>query len=378
MSSGIIKSQVISLSLRNFRNYLSVDFEPESDFSIILGPNGVGKTNILEAISMLSPGRGLRGSKTSDIEYFEGKGYGWSVSADIKGSRALSRINTFADGECVKRSIEIDDKNASQADLSRMLSISWLVPQMGHIFIDSSSARRKFLDRMVSNFDPSHTKNIYSYEHHMKERANLLKNDNYDETWMRVIERKMSESGVMIATSRVQFAEMVMETLGVMKYKIPEFSMKIGGMIEEKIYRMPSVQIEDEFYRVLRENRSLDALSKRTNAGIHRSDLLIYKADCGTRADMCSTGEQKFLLVSVFLTEIVAQIRHKKKMPVILLDDASAHLDRKSQEVFLKIVKDIGAQTWITSTFIENFDFLKGNAEFYKVEKNKIMIRGYE
>jgi DNA replication and repair protein RecF len=378
MSSGIIKSQVISLSLRNFRNYPSVDFEPESDFSIILGPNGVGKTNILEAISMLAPGRGLRGSKVSEIESFEGKGYGWSVSADIKGSCGLSRINTFADGECSKRSIEIDDKNTSQAELSRMLSVSWLVPQMGHIFIDSSSARRKFLDRMVSNFDPSHIKNIYSYEYHMKERANLLKNGSYDETWIRVIERKMSEAGVIIATARVQFGEMVTETLGVMKYKLPKFSMKIGGMIEEKIYTIPSVQIEDEFCRVLKENRALDALSKRTNAGIHRSDLLIYKADGGTRADMCSTGEQKFLLMSVFLTEIVAQIRHRKKMPVILLDDASAHLDRKSQAVFFEIVKDIGAQTWITSTFIENFDFLKDNAEFYKVEKNKIMIREYE
>ncbi len=378
MPSDIIKSQIISISLRNFRNYQSIDFEPESDFSIILGPNGVGKTNILEAISMLAPGKGLRGSKISDMESFEGKGYGWSISADIKGSRGLSRINTFADRECAKRSIEIDDKSTSQAELSRMLSISWLVPQMGHIFIDSSSARRKFLDRMVSNFDPNHIKNIYSYEYHMKERANLLKNDGYDETWMKVIERKMSETGIIIATARVQFAEMVMETLGAMKYKIPKFSMEIGGIIEEKIYKMPSVQIEDEFCRVLKENRALDALSKRTNAGIHRSDMLIYKGDGGTSADMCSTGEQKFLLMSVFLTEIVAQIRHRKKMPVILLDDASAHLDRASQAIFFEIVKDIGAQTWVTSTFIENFDFLKDNAEFYKVEKNKIMMREYE
>lgn len=378
MSSNIVKSQVLSLSLRNFRNYKSLDFEPQSDFTIILGPNGVGKTNILEAISMLAPGKGLRGSKISDMESFECKGYGWSISADIKSEHGISRINTMADRECSKRSIEIDDKATSQAELSRMLGVSWLVPQMGHIFIDSSSARRKFLDRMVSNFDPGHVKHLYSYEYHMKERANLLKSDSYDETWMKVIERKMSESAVIVATARVQFAEMVMETLNSMKYKLPKFSMKISGIIEENVYNMPAVQIEDDFCRILKEKRPLDALSKRTNAGIHRSDMLIYKGDCGTSADMCSTGEQKFLLISVFLTDIVAQIRHRKKMPVILLDDASAHLDSKSQAVFFEIVRDIGAQTWVTSTFIENFDFLRGNAEFYKIENNKIGVREYE
>jgi DNA replication and repair protein RecF len=369
-----VKSKINRLVLESFRNYSFLDFSPKSNFIVITGLNGVGKTNLLEAISLMSPGRGMRGVKLSEMNMLENSSKPWRVTCDVNSKYGSSRIVTYSKlgAESTKRQVEIDDTSVGHSELTKMLKISWLIPQMGHIFIDSTSMRRKFLDRMVMNFDSSHSKNLLSYEYYMRERSNLLKSKSYDQDWMSVLERNMAEVGVLIAISRVQFIEMLQETSMDIKYNLPHFVVKVSGEIEEKVHKIPSLQIEEAFMVVLRENRALDSLSKRTNAGIHRSDLLVWKGEAGVRADMCSTGEQKLLLMSVFLTEIIAQIRHRNMMPVILLDDAVAHLDVKSQAIFFEIVSDIGAQVWVTSTFMESFEFLKGNAEFLKIENQII------
>jgi len=375
-SSEIIKSKVDRLILRNFRNYSYFDFSPRKDFTVITGHNGVGKTNILEAISLLAAGKGLRGAKIADMNSLSNPASTWSIVADVKGRHGQSRVitNSTAELDSAKRVINIDDSNTNQSELSKLLSISWLVPQMGHIFIDASSIRRKFLDRMVSNFDHSHIKNITSYEYHIKERSNLLKNGKYDEDWMSIIEKNIAETGVIIATARVQFVEMLGEASCSMKYNLPRFSLKMSGFVEEAVHNMPSIQIEENFCKILKNNREIDLLSKRTNAGIHRSDMLVWKGNGEISAEMCSTGEQKFLLMSIFLTEIMAQIKYRNRLPIVLLDDAVAHLDIKSQYIFFEIVSDINAQVFVTSTFMENFSFLRNKAEFLKLEESKLMV----
>lgn len=374
--TNLVRSKINRLVLENFRNYQTLDFSPSSSFIVITGLNGVGKTNLLEAISLMSPGKGMRGAKLSDINMLDNPSKPWRVTCDVNGKHGSSRIitNSKSDSESSKRQVEIDDALVGHSELAKILSISWLIPQMGHIFIEGSSTRRKFLDRMVTNFDSSHSKNLLSYEYYMRERSNLLKSSHYDEDWMSVLERNMSEVAVLIATSRVQFIEMLQETSRDMKYNLPDFTVKVSGEIEEKVYKIPSLQIEEAFMATLKENRGLDSLSKRTNAGIHRSDLLVSRGEAGVRADMCSTGEQKFLLMSVFLTEIISQMRYRNTVPVILLDDAVAHLDIRSQAIFFEIVSDIGAQVWVTSTFMENFEFLKNNAEFLKIKENKLLV----
>ncbi|MCH9753596.1 MAG: DNA replication/repair protein RecF [Alphaproteobacteria bacterium] len=375
-SSNLVRSKINRLVLENFRNYSFLDFSPKSNFIVITGPNGVGKTNLLEAISLMSPGRGMRGVKLSEMNNIDDSMSPWKITCDINSKYGHSRIITSfkSDMDSNKRQVDIDDVSVSHSELAKTINVSWLIPQMGHIFIDSSSSRRKFLDRMVMNFDSTHSKNLSSYEYYMRERSSLLKNNNYDKDWIAVLERNMSEVGVLIATSRVQFVDMLKETALDMKYDLPYFSAEVSGEIERKVYKVPSVQIEEEFMAILKENRSLDSLSKRTNAGIHRSDLLVYRGNARVKADMCSTGEQKFLLMSVFLTEIIAQIRYRNTMPVILLDDVVAHLDVKSQAIFFEIVSDIGAQVWVTSTFMESFDFLRNNAEFLRIENSKLLV----
>jgi len=372
--SNIVKSQITRLILKNFRNYEYLDFSPRSNFIAITGSNGIGKTNILEAVSLLSPGKGLRGASLSEMTMFE-KCDGWEVVAEIDGAKGLSEIVTgySPSQDSMKRRITIDNHNSNQLELSKLFSISWLIPQMCHIFTDSSSSRRKMLDRMVSNFDLDHNKNLHSYEYYAKERSNLLKAGRYDEDWIDVIEKNMAKVAVMIATSRVEFTEIIHKSMGATKYNMPKFTLQLKGEMEECVYKLPSIQIESSFCNVLKNNRVLDCLSKRTNAGIHRSDLLVYDED-GVRADMCSTGEQKFLLMSVFLTEIIAQIKYRNRLPIILLDDVSAHLDNNFQEKFFEIVSDIQAQVWVTSISLERFTFLRDKSEFFEIKEDKLTV----
>lgn len=370
----IVKSQVLRLILKNFRNYHHLNFAPSADFLVITGDNGIGKTNVLESISLLAPGKGLRGVKLEEINNL-GTRAPWSVTADVYGQHGVSRIFTCAssDHDSTKRVVKIDDHNSSQVDLARTISVSWLVPQMCHIFTDTASSRRKFLDRMVANFDSTHVKNLHAYEYHVKERSNLLKNPSHDKDWLKIIERNIAQVAVMIATARIQFVSLMEEAVKCTKYDLPKFSMKASGFLEDMIYKIPSLQIEEEFCEALKGNREIDFLTKRTNAGIHRSDLLVY-GQGDTRADMCSTGEQKFLLMSIFLTEIIAQVRYKNRLPIILLDDVSAHLDLNSQARFFEIVSDIQAQVWVTSISMERFSFLEGKAEFLKINDDNLVV----
>lgn len=380
MQTPIVKSQLLNLKLSHFRNYQSLEIEPKKNIISIIGHNGAGKTNILEAISLLQPGKGLRGSKLQDIDmrsHEQNTLSPWLIDCKLEGHQGVSQITTghIHSENMNKRFVELDAaRNCQQSELSKIVNISWLTPQMDQMFISGTSVRRALLDRIVSHFEPEYNKILINYEHQLKERLNILQQNYYDNDWVKIIENSIAENAIIIAESRVKVLHYLQEAMLSLPDTFYKATLAIEGFIENNINQMPAIALEQEFCEKLKQNRDIDRVMKRTNAGIHRSDLLVYSQCKGIKAEMCSTGEQKLLLVSLFLSEIIAQVKWKQQLPVVLLDDIAAHLDERKKKMILDMVIELGAQVWITTTDFDVYNYIGSESDLIKVENNKIKI----
>lgn len=370
-------SEIKHFSCSFFRNYEFISFNPESKFTIITGHNGIGKTNILEALSLFCPGRGLRHKKLEEmlnINYTTIKP--WKISGITYGLDGESNIITkySPNNHTKKRSIIINDIEVTkQKTLSNSCNISWIIPQMDGVFIQGSSSRRKLLDKIASNFNITHTDTINKYDYFIRERLSILKQPKPDEDWLSVIEKKIAELAVTIAATRVETCTTLQNILDKIDYNLPKIRLSVDGDLEKQIFSTPSLQLEQDFCNILKNGRSFDSLSKRTNVGTHRSDLLVFNLSKNIGADMCSTGEQKLLLLAIFLAEVLAFIDVKGIIPILLLDDIMSYLDKERRYMLYEIIKDIGAQVWMTGTDEEHFDFIK-SGQRVKIQNNKLII----
>lgn len=374
----MLTSSIINFSCSFFRNYDFISFKPESNFIIITGNNGIGKTNILEALSLFCPGRGLRNKKLNEISNLNYSPIKpWSVSGTTYGLDGESKIITkysYAP-EDHKRYITINDiEIKKQKELTNSCSISWIVPQMDGVFIQGSSSRRKLLDKLASNFDPTYTDTLHKYEYFVKERLTILKQQNPDQDWLTVIERKISELAVIIAAARVETCTIIQNILDKLDYNLPKIQISVEGALEKQIFSTPSLQLEQDFCNILKKSRDFDLLSKRTNAGTHKSDLLVFNLSKNISAEMCSTGEQKLLLLAIFLAEVLAFIEVKGIIPVLLLDDIMSYLDKDRRYMLYEIIRDIGAQAWMTGTDEEHFSFISSEEQRIKIQNNELII----
>ena len=371
----ITRFSIKSLVLRNFRNYEHLKVSADQDFTIFIGKNGAGKTNILEAISLFIPGRGLRNAKLIDMLNLHTKAQKWELTAEIENQYGLVEIKTSKTNEDVKnrREVMVDQKRASVSELSKLISISWLTPQMLKLFTSAPDEHRRFLDSIANNFDKEYASTLYKYEHYVTERMAILKSGKYDPDWMKVVEDEITKAGVAIAYARVAMIDMINETMKCLDYPIPKALLSVDGYLENKAKDVPAVYLEEEFRGILAKNRDQDLEQKRTNAGIHRSNLLVYNLEKGIKADMCSTGEQKFLLISIFIAQILAQVKWKNKMPIVLLDDITEHLDAGRQRLLFDILKELKAQTWVTSANPDVKQYFDTNVSFFDVCANNVL-----
>jgi DNA replication and repair protein RecF len=361
------------LTLSYFRNYPSLRLELSPQPVIITGNNGAGKTNILEAVSFLSPGRGLRSSSLQEID-MQGGGHPWAVASVVHSTDGLREIGTGRlDSAGNKRLVKIDGQlMRGQTELSALFSVIWLTPQMDQIFISASALRRRFLDRLVFNFDPNHAQHMARYDHSMRERARLLKEPRPDPEWLTILEHKMAEMGGAIAASRRQTVEYLQQTINSTTSPFPKAGLALLGEIETALGKSPALEVEDYFRRELARLRSHDAMSGRTNLGIHRSDLSVTHSEKNMPAALCSTGEQKALLISIILAEAKARITWRHSVPVLLLDEIIAHLDSERREALLADILSMNAQAWITGTDERLFSELKNHAQFMRIEEGTL------
>ena len=347
------------ISLFNFRNYTREKLELEAKPVVLTGHNGAGKTNILEAVSLLTPTRGLRAAKLREINSE------WSVSASIQSPLETSNIITgYVDG---KRITKIDGKTPkTQGELSEKSTIIWLTPQMDGFFIGSAGDRRKFLDRITQTFEPTHIEHLLAYEKAVKERNKLLKTRPNNDAWLSAIEMTIARMGTAIAASRIHTVDKLNAITP--NSAFPNCFVEIIGDIETSLHTMPAVDAEQKFAEMLRKSRGQDAFSGRTNIGVHRSDIAVYFEEKPAR--LCSTGEQKALLIGLILSYAHAFYAARGYAPILLLDEVIAHLDNHRRAELFKELSALQSQVWLTG--INRDDFSDIDGQFFCVKNGEI------
>ncbi len=366
MPNSFNKINIDSLSLRNFRNYKSIDFEFKSNFTVFTGENGIGKTNILEAISFLSPGKGLRYLNKIDEANYQHQD-SWFVSALLTNLFGQSKIVTSCDKQKKKRHILLNDKAITkQAELAKLVSMNWLTPQMDGLFIGSSSRRRKFLDKIVSNFYPDHDSHIYIYEDSMRQRAKLLQ-EYADPLWIKILEDKMAQKAIAIAAARIETIQLITQDIENTKSNFPKAQIKIIGFVEDLLSKHKALEAEEIFKEKLFHNRITDKNSKRTGSGIHLSDIEVSHQANLIKAAFCSTGEQKALLINILLAEIRTKIAWQNTVPILLLDEIIAHLDENRRKSLFSDLLELNCQVFTTGIKPEAFDFIANYATILRL-----------
>jgi DNA replication and repair protein RecF len=374
------------LSITDFRNYARLDLTLDDRPVVLFGSNGSGKTNILEAISLLGPGRGIRGAALSEIgrrQPEEPEGRAWASSAILVNSAGddtrlgvgLERTDTGG----FRRVAQRDGRPAGPQELASEIRIVWLTPAMDRVFAESASERRKFFDRLVMAHAPEHGAVAAAYERAMKARQRLLDEDRRDRAWLEALEQEMAAHGVALAAARL-------EVLGRLQTAIdargdgpfPQADLALEGVLEAALAEGKTAgEIEDEFIKTLASVRPRDAAAGRALDGPHRSDVKARHRAKNMPAEQCSTGEQKAILVAVTLANARSLGPggiglNGRANPLLLLDEAGAHFDDKRRAALYNELAILPGQAWLTGADKSLFDSFAGAAQFIEVSDGKI------
>lgn len=357
------------LILTNYRVYENIKFSFKPNINIIYGKNGIGKTNILEALSFLTAGKGMLSANIGDVLRIVDKptiNYNWTIFANIEDNNIADTIAIYSenDNNILKKKIKINGNIVrSQEELNKILNVIWLTPDMQTLFIDEKSNRRKFLDRIVYIVDNNHSSRINKYEFLIKERMKVLQDSKkFDEHWLTVLEEKIAETGISIAVARNQVIRHLNRILVNYDFNFPKFIITIDGKFENLLLdNITAMQAEEEFRKILRDNRQQDNETKRTTEGVHKSDLRLFYQTKNMDAQFCSTGEQKLFLISFTILKALLCKELNKPQPIILLDEVFSYLDKnKKLELFNELLK-LNVQSFITGTDISIFSDILPN-----------------
>ena len=366
------------LRLTDFRNYAQLSLNLQPGAVVFTGENGAGKTNLLEAISFLSPGRGLRRATLAEVAR-DASPAGFAVHAMLEGPFGECEIGTGTIGGQTDadpvRKVRVNGSAARSADeLTEWLRIIWLTPAMDALFTGPAGDRRRFVDRLVLAIDPAHGRRAADYEKAMRARNRLLAEHSRDERWFEAIETQMAETGTAIAAARAELARLLAGMIARMPgdSPFPRATISLSGQMEEEVGHRPAVEVEERFRAALAEGRNRDRAAGRTLDGPHRSDLLVRHAPKDQPAELCSTGEQKALLIGIVLSHARLTGEVAGSAPVLLLDEIAAHLDQGRRAALFSILDDLNCQYFMTGTEAALFASLAGRAQFLTVSAGQV------
>ncbi len=372
------------LTLTHFRSYPSLTLELAPEPVVLTGPNGSGKTNVLEAVSLLAPGQGLRQAPLADLAHAAGDG-SWSVSARVHtaigpvtigtGQSAAEPNGERASGRIVR--IDGETRTGSGA-LGDYVEMVWVTPATDGLFTGPASERRRFLDRLIVCFDSGHRTRAGRFERAMAQRNRLLSDGVTRSAQLDGLEIVMAEMGVAMAAARAEAVAALRSLIDARRVRDPESpfpwsDVRLEGAIDQDLAHRAAIDVEDAYARRLSEVRDRDRAAGRALDGPHRSDLVVTHGPKATLARHSSTGEQKALLMGLLLAhaELVAA-RRDGLAPLLLLDEVTAHLDADRRAALFDELLRLGTQAWMTGTDSQSFASLSGKAQFWRVRDGRV------
>ncbi|MCA3255365.1 MAG: DNA replication/repair protein RecF [Alphaproteobacteria bacterium] len=368
---------VARVAIRDFRSYMEGTVSAGPGPVVVTGENGAGKTNLLEAISLLSPGRGLRGVALSDLARSGGPGH-WAVAATVDSGGAVEIGTGTTATAAERRQVRVNGAAAAVASLAEWLSVLWLTPAMDRLFSEGATGRRRFLDRLTLALHPGHAGQAARYDAAMRARNRLLAEERQaDPAWLAALERQMADHGAAIAEARRDTVQALAEALArVPAGPFARARVRVDGWAEDALEASGTGDVADALADEFRRRRSQDAAAGRATLGPHRTDLLVVHADKEMPAERCSTGEQKALLLGLVLAHAGLVGVRRGKAPVLLLDEVAAHLDAGRREALFDRLAGTGAQVWMTGTDRSLFAGLDGAATFVSVAQGALAVEG--
>jgi DNA replication and repair protein RecF len=367
---------ITSLILENFRNYRTLALNLPPRPVVLRGHNGAGKTNILEALSLLAPGRGFRHAKLSEMDRMDNSAP-WVVAAQVTTRGEVTQMGTGRDVESAneKRIVKVNgEKLRGHGALASHLCVQWLTPSMDQVFVEGGSARRKLLDRIVYGFSPEHAARVTAYETATRERNRLLTDRSLsDPYWLCVLEQQMAEHAVAITLARQEVLGRLQEVLGEEQTPFPRALLALEGVLEAWLVQGKSaLEVESAFAERLAHLRAADAASGRASEGAHRSQLIVIHSEKSMPAERCSTGEQKALLLSIILAAARARMKWCGLPPILLLDEVIAHLDVDKRAALFELIRASAIQAWMTGTDAADFEGMEGFATVLEVDGGRV------
>ena len=352
---------VAELKLSQFRSHVATKLNLDCGLIALYGDNGVGKTNVLEALSLFTPGRGLRVGSAQDFVRRPGAS-GWAISGRLsRPGRRMHIKSTYRSGST--RRVTIDGKPVRVAELARVVRMLWLLPTMDRLWNEGAAARRRFLDRMTMSLIPDHAASAIAYDKSLKERNRLLKDGNTNDSWFSALERQMALHGAAISTNRRKVIGRIMRMQEATAQTFPAVELQLSASSSDRSLLEDSTELQDALGR----HRRRDRAAGRSLIGPHRIDIGATHRDNRLAAKLCSTGEQKAMLLSIVLANALAIKKDSGAPPVLLLDEACAHLDGVRRSALFRLLQELEAQAWLTGTDQRLFSEISGTGQLFRL-----------
>ncbi len=377
-----MRAVLTHLTLTDFRSYERAELALDGRPAFLFGANGAGKTNLLEAVSLLAPGRGLRGAAIAEIGRRlpgEAQGRAWSVAARVEGADGETRLGTGLEtAGAARRVVRLEGENAPPGRLADLVRLVWLTPQQDRLFLEGAAERRRFFDRLTFAAEPAHAAFAAAYDKTLRERMRLLTADAPpDPDWLTALEARMAEAGAHLAEARARTLIALQDEIDHRHGRpFPQGALSLTGDWERMAGQgLEAAEIAARLAAALRAGRERDAAAGRGLTGPHRGDLAVVHREKDRPAAECSTGEQKALILNLVLAQASRLSRAEgAPNPILLLDEVAAHLDRIRRAALFDEIEALGLQAFLTGTDEALFDDLKGRAQGVQVDAARLAV----